>query len=502
MKILACFVDKMNTQNIGFQSLGFHRNCNFQPAMEGLSPQENPGVAKSSSSNTIMSGFHTPTSAFYVAERCMGFPHHPSTSFISQHNFSFSICNDPFYGSDLCGNLGLNCFKGNSLEAYCNTIRAVVANKTRIRWTQDLHEKFMDCVKRLGGSESKGNSKDNSQTDGYPRITIFHVKSHLQVLILQLWFLISEFLSFRCDLCLILQKYRIANYMPNSAQGKSKERSTDLTQIDVKTGLHLTEALQLQLDVQRHLHEQLEFQQNLQLQIEEQGRQLQMMIDEQQKTSESLLKKQDFNITSFDSLGASISETSAMRSLLVQVRGASMLTEPKNKTFNKKGTNIMSRLHLTVGRLVTSILLTGHSPFEDWELDRTTNLGFTVFLVRGWCSIASLRRLSLVFDSMSMLEMYDIIEELGYGGKYKLYWKHPGNKQLYVHLEEDARESNRTVRTIDHVMEDSNHLDRIESNPHARTEEPVRTKESEPISSDEDSDYVVDNRFEDSEDDG
>ncbi|KAK8670857.1 hypothetical protein V6N13_037471 [Hibiscus sabdariffa] len=73
-------------------------------------------------------------------------------------------------------------------------------------------------------------------------------------------------------------------------------------------------------------------------------------------------------------------------------------------------------------------------------------------------------------DSMSMLEMYDIIEELGYGGKYKLYWKHPGrsfnvkhlrtdndviamlacmprNKQLHVYLEEDVGESNETIRT-------------------------------------------------------
>lgn len=47
-----------------------------------------------------------------------------------------------------------------------------------------------------------------------------------------------------------------------------------------------------------HFHDQI--QRNLQLQIEEQGRQLKMMIDQQQKTSESLLKNQDFNISPFD----------------------------------------------------------------------------------------------------------------------------------------------------------------------------------------------------------
>lgn len=28
-------------------------------------------------------------------------------------------------------------------------------NKTRIRWTQDLHEKFVECVNRIGGADSK-----------------------------------------------------------------------------------------------------------------------------------------------------------------------------------------------------------------------------------------------------------------------------------------------------------------------------------------------------------
>lgn len=30
-----------------------------------------------------------------------------------------------------------------------------ISSKTRIRWTQDLHEKFVECVNRLGGAESK-----------------------------------------------------------------------------------------------------------------------------------------------------------------------------------------------------------------------------------------------------------------------------------------------------------------------------------------------------------
>ncbi|XVE61242.1 hypothetical protein DITRI_Ditri06bG0023900 [Diplodiscus trichospermus] len=170
----------------------------------------------------------------------------------------------------------------------------VMASKTRIRWTQDLHDKFVESVKCLGGAE-KATPKAILRLMGTEGLTIFHVKSHLQ-------------------------KYRMAKYMPDSAEEKSEKRSgtSDVTQIDVKTGLHLTEALQLQLDVQRRLHEQLEIQRNLQLQIEEQGRQLKMMIDQQQKTKKGLLQKQDLDITSFDhdpsfsidDLEASIAESS------------------------------------------------------------------------------------------------------------------------------------------------------------------------------------------------
>lgn len=31
----------------------------------------------------------------------------------------------------------------------------VSSSKTRIRWTQDLHDRFVDCVNRLGGPDSK-----------------------------------------------------------------------------------------------------------------------------------------------------------------------------------------------------------------------------------------------------------------------------------------------------------------------------------------------------------
>ncbi|KAK7278833.1 hypothetical protein RJT34_23871 [Clitoria ternatea] len=151
---------------------------------------------------------------------------------------------------------------------------SMISSKTRIRWTQELHEKFVECVNRLGGAE-KATPKAILRLMESDGLTIFHVKSHLQ-------------------------KYRIAKYMPQSStQGKSDKRTNvENVHLDVKTGLQIREALQLQLDVQRRLHEQLEIQRKLQLRIEEQGKQLKMMFDQQQKTSNSLMNTQNLDNTS------------------------------------------------------------------------------------------------------------------------------------------------------------------------------------------------------------
>ncbi|XAR63406.1 hypothetical protein NMG60_11023324 [Bertholletia excelsa] len=147
--------------------------------------------------------------------------------------------------------------------------RTAIGGKTRIRWTQDLHQRFVECVNCLGGAE-KATPKRILKLMNSKGLTIFHVKSHLQ-------------------------KYRVARYMPEST-GDNSERSaspSSVTQLDAKTGMQLVEALRQQIEVQRHLYEQLEKQRNLQLQIEEQGRQLKKMLDEQMRTNKGLTDDTD-----------------------------------------------------------------------------------------------------------------------------------------------------------------------------------------------------------------
>ncbi|XP_047961154.1 protein PHOSPHATE STARVATION RESPONSE 1-like [Salvia hispanica] len=138
--------------------------------------------------------------------------------------------------------------------------------KQRMRWTPELHEAFVEAVNKLGGSE-RATPKGVLKIMKVESLTIYHVKSHLQ-------------------------KYRTARYKPDSTE-ESLERKTsieELSSLDLKTGIEITEALRLQMEVQKRLHEQLEIQRNLQLRIEEQGKYLQMMFEKQCKSGPEWVK--------------------------------------------------------------------------------------------------------------------------------------------------------------------------------------------------------------------
>ncbi|KAI8016880.1 General transcription and DNA repair factor IIH helicase subunit XPD [Camellia lanceoleosa] len=66
---------------------------------------------------------------------------------------------------------GVSVTSGNSGSA--------IASKTRIRWTQDLHDRFVECVNHLSGAE-KATPKAILKLMDSEGLTIFHVKSHLQ----------------------------------------------------------------------------------------------------------------------------------------------------------------------------------------------------------------------------------------------------------------------------------------------------------------------------------
>ncbi|KAI3990264.1 hypothetical protein MKX01_037603 [Papaver californicum] len=110
---------------------------------------------------------------------------------------------------------------------------AAAAHKPRMRWTPELHERFIEAVKKLDGAENKKTSS--------------------------------------CE-----EKERKASSSSSASDG-------------LKRGLHLTDALRMQMEVQKQLHEQLEVQRSLQIRIEEHARYLQKIVEEQEKVGKAFM---------------------------------------------------------------------------------------------------------------------------------------------------------------------------------------------------------------------
>ncbi|KAJ6991804.1 myb family transcription factor PHL7 isoform X1 [Populus alba] len=176
----------------------------------------------------------------------------PSSSSVHKN----SLVNDQYLDCDDMTMDPIN--GGNNLNNNPN-----LASKQRLRWTHELHERFVDAVAQLGGPD-RATPKGVLRVMGVQGLTIYHVKSHLQ-------------------------KYRLAKYLPDSSSdGKKadkKETGDMISNLDGSSGMQITEALKLQMEVQKRLHEQLEVQRQLQLRIEAQGKYLKKIIEEQQRLS-------------------------------------------------------------------------------------------------------------------------------------------------------------------------------------------------------------------------
>ncbi|KAK3226129.1 hypothetical protein Dsin_005991 [Dipteronia sinensis] len=141
--------------------------------------------------------------------------------------------------------------------------------KERLRWTQELHDRFEEAVNQLGGPD-RATPKGILKAMNIPGLTIYHVKSHLQ-------------------------KYRISKFIPESAtRGKFERRNISeiLPNFGTTSAAQLHEALQMQMEVERRLCDQLEVQRSLKLKIEAQGRFLDRITEENRsKTSNNTLTK-------------------------------------------------------------------------------------------------------------------------------------------------------------------------------------------------------------------
>ncbi|KAM1576474.1 hypothetical protein ACFX15_032278 [Malus domestica] len=139
------------------------------------------------------------------------------------------------------------------------------ANKDRLRWTQELHDRFVEAVTKLGGPD-RATPKGILKAMSVSGLTIYHIKSHLQ-------------------------KYRISKFIPESTN-KGKLQRKNITEMlpnfGTTSAAQLNEAFKImQIQVHRRLSDQHEVQKNLQHKLESQGRFLERYSAERQNTNKN-----------------------------------------------------------------------------------------------------------------------------------------------------------------------------------------------------------------------
>ncbi|KAG6605355.1 Myb family transcription factor IPN2, partial [Cucurbita argyrosperma subsp. sororia] len=131
--------------------------------------------------------------------------------------------------------------------------------KPRLRWTVELHERFVDAVTQLGGPD-KATPKTIMRVMGVKGLTLYHLKSHLQ--------------KFR------LGKQPHKEFNDQSIKDGMRASALELHRNSGSSSTLMDRSMnEMQLEVQRRLHEQIEVQRHLQLRIEAQGKYMQSILE-------------------------------------------------------------------------------------------------------------------------------------------------------------------------------------------------------------------------------
>ncbi|KAM7487443.1 hypothetical protein LguiB_024927 [Lonicera macranthoides] len=172
--------------------------------------------------------------------------------------------------------------------------------KPRLKWTPELHQRFVDAVTQLGGPE-KATPKSLMRVMAIQGLTLYHLKSHLQA----------------CS------KYRLGKSQQSESYSEDKQEAAEYgdnqrshfsfdysegAQNQINESLQIAQALEMQMEVQRKLYEQIEVQRHLQLRIEAQGKYLQ-----------SVLKKAQDTLAGYSSSSAEVEAAKAELSQLVSM---------------------------------------------------------------------------------------------------------------------------------------------------------------------------------------
>ncbi|XP_072067116.1 myb-related protein 2 isoform X4 [Arachis hypogaea] len=173
--------------------------------------------------------------------------------------------------------------------------------KPRLKWTPDLHARFIEAVHQLGGAD-KATPKTVMKLMGIPGLTLYHLKSHLQK------YRLSKNLQGQSNNNVphkISASSVSTGERPSESNGTHNHMNNNTLntipsspQSSNNKDLHISEALQMQIEVQRRLNEQLE------VRIEAQGKYLQAVLEKAQET----LGKQDLGVVGLEAAKVQLSE--------------------------------------------------------------------------------------------------------------------------------------------------------------------------------------------------
>ncbi|CAN6875218.1 unnamed protein product [Brassica oleracea var. botrytis] len=151
--------------------------------------------------------------------------------------------------------------------------------KPRLRWTADLHDRFVDAVAKLGGAD-KATPKSVLKLMGLKGLTLYHLKSHLQ--------------KYRLGQQQAKKQNRTEEnkenagisyvHFDNCSQGGISNESRFDNHLRKSGNVPFADTLRHQVDAQQRFQEQLEVQKKLQMRMEAQGKYLLTLLEKAQKS--------------------------------------------------------------------------------------------------------------------------------------------------------------------------------------------------------------------------
>ncbi|KAI3511945.1 hypothetical protein L1887_19106 [Cichorium endivia] len=137
--------------------------------------------------------------------------------------------------------------------------------KPRLKWTPDLHERFIEAVNQLGGAD-KATPKSVLKLLGIQDITLYYLKSHIRLSknLYSKPIVVGQIKSVRnprihfAKISVVDMVAPVGDAIDDMNGADHMTSSSGCPQTN--KNLQISEAIQMQIEVQRRLHEQVELQ--------------------------------------------------------------------------------------------------------------------------------------------------------------------------------------------------------------------------------------------------